>query len=248
MLRIDDLDRDRIEKEYVQDIFDTLRFLDIPWQEGPKDLEDYEQHFSQIHRLPLYNALLKKLRDNGLVYACTCSRTQILRENPDGFYTGSCRHKKIPLDAENAAWRLNTSQPLSLTVKTLTGEIKEPLPADMQDFIVRKKDGYPAYQLSSLVDDLHFNIDLIVRGQDLYASTLAQLYLAQLSGETEFLNTVFYHHPLLTDEHQRKLSKSEGDRSINYLREQGIPSAEVYGMIGNQVGLKKTIGHWKDLQ
>lgn len=234
VLRIDDLDRERVSEEYVQDIFETLNFLNIKWKEGPSDLIDFEKNFSQMHRLALYETALQQLRDKKLLYACSCSRQEILNANPDGIYTGTCRNKKIPLDTENVCWRLDTSSAGSIKFKTSEGWYSKEFPVEMHDFIVRKKDSYPSYQLSSLVDDLHFNIDLIVRGEDLLASSIAQLFLAEQLGEKKFLQTTFHHHPLLKDSMQRKLSKSEGDTSLRFLRKTGVSLSEVYQLTGLQ--------------
>jgi glutamyl-tRNA synthetase len=99
--------------------------------------------------------------------------------------------------------------------------ITTPLPDEMKNFMVRRKDGVPAYQLASLVDDLHFGIDFIVRGADLWPSTLAQHYLAKQLGEASFSAIRFYHHPLLKNEQGEKLSKSAGAFSVKHGWEQG---------------------------
>ncbi len=236
-LRIDDMDQDRVRREYVQDIFDTLTFLQIPWQEGPRNYEDYEANWSQLHRLPLYNQALQQLWDSGQVYACTCSRSQILAAHPDGIYTGACRHKNLPPDTPDACWRLRTKPEAEVIMTTLAGTERHTLPADMTDFIVRKKDGLPAYQLSSVVDDTHYGIDFIVRGADLLHSTIAQLYLAHILGNTTFSGTTFFHHPLATDATGRKLSKSAGDTSIQHLRSVHNTAESVYTAIGQSIGL-----------
>jgi glutamyl/glutaminyl-tRNA synthetase len=232
LLRIDDLDRERAEKDYVEDIFETLRFLDIHWHEGPKYFAAYETQWSQIHRLSLYNAALQQLKESGHLFACTCSRTQVLKGNPDGSYSGACRNKGLPLDAPNACWRVRTDPNSKLRIKAWEGSVIEAtLPRSMKDFIVRKKDGFPAYQLSSLVDDVHFGIDLVVRGQDLWDSTLAQLYLASLLQQPAFTNVTFLHHPLLEAAPGQKLSKSAGDTSIQYLRKEGMSKDDLYKLI-----------------
>src|SRR5690349_19284742 len=127
LLRIDDLDQARVQKQYVLDIFDTLQFLDIPWNEGPKNYEEYKNKFSQLHRLPLYEKALNQLRESGQVFACSCSRTN--RE------ACICREKNLSLDDPTNAWRLITPPSITLT-----------------DFIVKKKDGFPSYQLGCVVD------------------------------------------------------------------------------------------------
>jgi glutamyl/glutaminyl-tRNA synthetase len=236
LLRIDDLDRERIRKEYVQDIFDTLQFLEIPWHEGPKDYTAYEHEYSQVHRLPLYQAALQQLRDNGQVFACNCSRTQILHA-PEGVYHGPCRHEQIPLDAAEVSWRLYTTADAALEVHTQEGVIPATLPHLMQDLVVRKKDGYPAYQLASLIDDIHFNVDLIVRGADLWNSTLAQLHLADVLEQHAFKATVFHHHALLLNRDGLKLSKSAGATAVSTLRKEGKTRADIYARIGEWLGL-----------
>lgn len=223
MLRIDDLDRGRVDNDYVQDVFDTLNFLNIDYDEGPRNLQDYESKWSQMHRMGIYKTYLDQLRDAKLVYACVCSRTQIV--------ICRCRNKNLPLDTPEANWRLITGGQ-TLNIKTLNdGLVATKLPDKMYDFVVKKKDGYPAYQLASLADDLHFGVDLIVRGQDLWASTIAQCYLAQVLGKADFQNITFHHHTLLMDRGDKKLSKSAGATSIKYLREHGKTGEDVLAEI-----------------
>ncbi|WP_165871537.1 glutamate--tRNA ligase family protein [Flaviaesturariibacter flavus] len=218
LLRIDDMDRARVRPEYVQDVFDTLRFLGIGWDEGPRGAGDFEQHWSQLRRLELYNEALRQLANEGAVFACNCSRADILRVSPDCSYPGTCRARMLPLDTPGAAWRLRTDDEEPLTVFLRNKEnVRAALPAAQRDFIVRKKDGFPAYQLSSVADDRHFGIDFVVRGEDLWDSTLAQLYLARRLGWNDFCRTTFVHHGLIADDSGEKLSKSAGATSIRHL-------------------------------
>lgn len=232
LLRIDDLDGDRTRPEYVQDIFDTLCFLQIGWHEGPRNPEELTARFSQLHRLALYRRALQQLREEGHVFACTCSRAGILRASPDGTYPGTCRHKGIPLDTPGVCWRLHTEPELPLKANHPDGSVTTAvLPESMHYFVVRKKDGMPAYQLTSVVDDLHFNVDLVVRGADLWPSTLAQLCLASLLRQPRFGEASFYHHPLLKDTNGLKLSKSAGAPSIRHLRHNGGGLSDLYELI-----------------
>lgn len=234
LLRIDDLDRERTQPEYVQDIFDTLRFLDINWTEGPANPADFETTYSQFHRLTLYNEVLLQLQAGGHLFACTCSRSSILQQRADGSYPGTCRDKHIPLSAPGVAWRLRTDNTKSIEVQTVeNGIIGATLPPDVQDFIVRKKDGFPSYQLASVADDLHFGVNLVVRGEDLWSSTLAQLYLSQCLPDTTFGATYFHHHSLLSGADGSKLSKSAGATSIQYLRRQGLSPAAIWQLIND---------------
>ncbi|HWB27068.1 MAG TPA: glutamate--tRNA ligase family protein [Chitinophagaceae bacterium] len=245
LLRIDDLDHQRVNSAYVQDIFDTLEFLGIPWHEGPRNMQELEQEYSQHRRLHLYRQALQQLQNAGAVFACNCSRTTVLQNNAAGIYPGACLHRQLPFT--NNAWRLDTSSPLMLAVKTLEGKtIQEPLPPEMQYFVVKKKDGFPAYQLASLVDDLYFNVDFVVRGADLWASTLAQQYLATKLQRPAFGNITFHHHPLLSSPDGNKLSKSAGSTSVQYLRKQGKTAADIYALAGNLAGVG-AIKSWKDI-
>jgi glutamyl/glutaminyl-tRNA synthetase len=245
-LRIDDVDRERTNKIFVQDIFDTLNYLEIPWEEGPRTVEEFEQQYSQMLRLDLYNNALEQLRASGKVFACTCSRSDVQRLSKDNIYAGTCRHKHIPLDTPNVSWRLNTEGEKILRVKTPDGELSVELPILMQDFVVRKRDGYPAYQLTSLIDDVHFGIDLVVRGEDLWPSTLAQLYLAQELGISSFAAATFYHHRLISGDDGLKLSKSAGATSVQYYREKGMQPEEVYALVGRMAGLKERVETWRE--
>lgn len=244
LLRIDDLDAARVRQEYVQDIFDTLHFLGIPWDEGPANYEEYQRRYSQLHRMELYGNLLQQLQQGNQVFACTCSRSQLGSSS----YPGNCNEKNIPLTAPTAAWRLHTNDHTHLAIKDIAGTLhRYTLPASMQDFVVRKKDGYPAYQLASMADDLHFGVDLVVRGEDLFPSTLAQLFLAQMLQCQQFLHTAFYHHPLLVESDNKKLSKSAGSTSIQYLRKQGKSREAIYAMIGAMAGCNEPVHNWESL-
>src|ERR1041385_4535604 len=149
LLRIDDMDAERKRPEYVQDIFDSLHWLGIEWQPGPKDIIDFEESWSQRHRLSLYNDAIKKLVAENKVYACACSRKQLSEKGHC-----DCEIKNIPVDTPGTALRMRIEE--------------------KDSFIIRRRDGLPAYQLFSLIDDLHFNITTIIRGEDLRDSTCIQ--------------------------------------------------------------------------
>jgi glutamyl-tRNA synthetase len=117
----------------------------------------------------------------------------------------------------------------------------------MEYFNVRKKDGLPAYQLASVCDDIYFGVDLVVRGLDLWPSTLAQLQLAEKLSQYSFGDIAFYHHPLLLAAGGQKLSKSAGDTSINHLREQGVTPADIYTMIATLSGKPQQVSDWLQL-
>ena len=242
LLRIDDLDQARVNKKYIQDIFDTLNFLEIPWDEGPRDIKEFEDSFSQLHRMNIYTEALEQLAANKLVFACTCPRRTY------SAYSCTCLNQQIPLNTENTSWRMLTSDSKEIIVKSYNGQIiRAALPAEMHDFVVMKKDGFPAYQLTSVIDDLFYRIDLVVRGEDLWPSTLAQHQLSSALGNNNFGDITFYHHPLLMEAPGKKLSKSAGATSVKYLRENGKSPADVYQLIASMLGINEIIVSWQQL-
>lgn len=232
LLRIDDLDRERYRPEYVQDIFETLDFLEIPIDLGPKNLQEFENEWSQIHRMEMYKGALDRLKSTGKLFACDCSRKKIQQLDPSGYYLGQCLERRLSLEKAEVAWRMDTSESDFVQFTEYPDQKKSALiPQDSMFYVVRKKDGIPAYQLTSLQDDLHFGVDLIVRGNDLFPSTLAQLDLARNLGEEKFRQITFQHHPLIKSPKQEKLSKSAGAMSIQYLRNQGKKLRDVLNLI-----------------
>lgn len=219
LLRIDDLDADRKRPEYVADVFETLDWLGIEWDEGPSGPDDFEARWSQKHRLPLYFNALEKLRTAGLLFACAKSRRDLAPF--EGRYPAEFRQQGLSLDAPDVAWRVQTPDDF-------------PLP----DFVVRRRDEVPAYQVASLCDDRHFEITHLVRGADLRDSTLAQRWLAAQVGWNDFLNVPVWHHDLLTDPATGdKLSKSAGAASLRAWREAGRDSAAVFQLAAQQLQL-----------
>ena len=214
LLRIDDLDTDRVRPEYIEDIFDSLHWLGVGWDEGPRDVEDFHRNWSQKARLDAANAMLVTLRSSGHLYACDCSRKMI--------QSCTCRDRSIPLEAPEVCWHLRVPDPCKVrSNKWPSGEDTIDLHRDLPDPVLRQRNGSPSYQLASLADDAHFGITLIVRGEDLLPSTACQTYLAGLLGLHAFTEARFMHHPLVSDPHGHKLSKSAGADSLRAMRAAG---------------------------
>jgi glutamyl/glutaminyl-tRNA synthetase len=196
-LRIDDLDRSRLRRPYLDNIFQVIDWLKIDYDCGPTGPDDFLRHHSQLLHLPAYNQVLRRLAQQpGLVYATRRSRTSPA--------------EPVPLGTPGAAWRVQVPPTVCLP-GAAARDPRLPLAAVMPDFIIRKKDGVAAYQLASVVDDLRLGTTLIIRGQDLLPSTAAQRWLAEQLAETRGFNANrihFFHHPLLTDLAGQKLSKS----------------------------------------
>lgn len=209
LLRIDDLDSDRKRPDYVADVFRSLDYLGLTYEQGPTGPDDFEQNWSQRHRMPLYEQTLAALVETGVVYASKFSRQQILTMGDMAI--DRMRAQQLPLSMSDVVWRAQV-----------------PDSESFPDFVVRKRDGVPAYQIASLTDDLHFGVTHLVRGNDLRESTAMQQYLARLLGHKKFATMPVWHHPLLTDSAGEKLSKSAGSTSLKAMREAGKSPAIVY--------------------
>lgn len=257
LLRIDDLDAERMRSEYVDDIFKTLDWLGLDWNEGPFSTEDFTKNWSQHHRLDAYEKALLNLQKTGDLYVCNCSRKDIRERSTNGLYPNTCRPNRLNPTTEmsnyerNTAWRIVVDEGKSARFKNIEKidplscfvprndigffDVKTPffkhldinLSTQMGDFIVRQKNGLPSYQLASLVDDAFFGVNFIVRGEDLLHSTAAQIFLAERLNASNFLDATFWHHPLIGDENGSKLSKSEGAASLLAMREAGYSAAIV---------------------
>ena len=99
------------------------------------------------------------------------------------------------------------------------------------DFVIRRRDGLPAYQIASIMDDIDMGVNLIVRGSDLISSTGAQLFLAKCLKDSFFTNAHFVHHTLMKNQAGKKLSKSSGGHSLKSLRNKYNSPTIVYQKI-----------------
>jgi glutamyl-tRNA synthetase len=203
LLRIDDADSQRKRIEYLEDIFKTLDWLGIDWNEGPTSVDDFEKKWSQRFRLTNHEALLDKLLASNSTFQCACSRST--RE-----ITNQCNCLEHPPSPD---------QPGALKIKIPIEPFRfldtniGPVESLLTPFVIRQKNGMPSYQVSSLADDRDFQITHIFRGQDLLDSTVRQLYLDLMVGESGFQQIKFHHHSLIRDKNGEKLSKSAGAQS-----------------------------------
>jgi glutamyl/glutaminyl-tRNA synthetase len=224
MLRIDDLDVTRVRPEFIAD---SLAWLGLEWDEGPRDPKDLTEHWSQTRRTKPPLELAMALRDAGHLFACSCSRTQLP--------ACDCRSLHLPFDEPETTWRLKIPSSCSVNLKTWPhGQQRIDLHSLMHDPVIKQRSGSPAYQLASLADDVDFRMDLIVRGDDLRPSSACQMYIADLLGLEVFRNARFLHHPLITDALGTKLSKSDGSSSLRAIRLDG-KRPDKLGALANRV-------------
>lgn len=237
LLRIDDLDRERYRKEYLEDIFYALDWLGIQYDEGPSSVADFDKYWSQHKRNSLYNDALKSMLKQDWVYTCDCTRKDLVARGNYPVYDGKCRDLKKSF-LKNMAWRWRLKEDTSIHwVDLFKANTTVNLSEQMGDFVVKQKNGLPSYQLGSYLDDLHFNITHIIRGADLLTSTAAQLYMATHWKSNDFQRIHFGHHPLITDKNGNKLSKSAGSESLKSLRETGKNPLAILEIARKMLGL-----------
>ncbi|OON69803.1 glutamate--tRNA ligase family protein [Hymenobacter sp. CRA2] len=233
-LRIDDLDRNRLRRPYLESIFRTIEWLGLDYDHGPSGPDDFLRHHSQLLHLPEYNTLLRRLRLRaGLLHASTRSRTQDAEVPAD-------------LDTPGVAWRTPVPPNTEISfADAWQGPVSVALDRAMPDFVLRKKDAVAAYQLASIADDLRLGTTLIVRGLDLLPSTAAQLWLARQLPETAAFNAdriQFLHHPLLPGADGRKLSKSQQQPLDRGIMGAAAGPRPVYEAVAQLLGLPAADG------
>jgi glutamyl-Q tRNA(Asp) synthetase len=200
LVRIEDVDEARAVAGAADDILRTLEAFGFEW-EG--------EIARQSRRTDLYRDALDRLRRLGVAYDCACSRKDIAgaaRVGLDGpVYDGRCR-RGAPLGATARAVRVRTHDEPIRVADGVYGARSQRLESAVGDFVVRRADGYFAYQLAVVVDDADQGITRVVRGADLLSSTPRQVYLQGLLG----LPTPGYAHvPLVLDAAGRKLGKRD---------------------------------------
>lgn len=230
LLRIDDLDAERVRPAYVEDVFATLHWLGIDWDEGPRDPEELVKAWSQHLRMARYQALLEQLRAGDHLYACACSRKAVRERAGALEYDGHCRNRQLPLDQPGLAWRLRLPVQERVAWRTWPQGAWREYGLDLPDPVVRQRNGRPAYHIASLADDVQFGVDFIVRGEDLLPSTAIQVYLARLLGLDAFGCARFLHHGLIRDAQGVKRSKSHGADALQASRAEGASPKEVHAL------------------
>jgi glutamyl-tRNA synthetase len=226
VLRNDDLDPQRSKPEYVQAMYEDLRWFGLEWDEGP-DVGGPYAPYCQSQRREFYLEAWRKLYDGGALYACTCSRRELAQaadaphEDDEPLYPGTCRGSRPSVDLPAGYnWRFRV--PEGEVVRFLDGyhgEIEFVAERDFGDFLVWRRDDVPAYQLATVVDDAQMRITEVVRGADLLKSTARQLLLYYA---LDFPAPTFYHCPLVTDEHGVRLAKRHDSLSLRTLRQRGL--------------------------
>ena len=209
LVRIEDLDTPRCRLEWAHDILRTLDGFGFEWDDKP---------IYQSRRSSLYMAALDRLGEQGLTYACACSRREIADSSVIGVegpvYPGTCRAGVAEHHLVRAI-RVRTQAAVIDFTDAVQGTIHQDVETAVGDFVVKRADGPVAYQLAVVVDDAEQGITHVVRGADLLLSIPRQIHLQNLLG----LPTPHYCHlPVAVNAAGEKLSKQTRAQAIEVER------------------------------
>ena len=201
-VRIEDIDPPREVEGATETILRQLEDFGLHW-DGPI--------IYQSENIPRFNDILHKLRQDGLLYACDCTRKQINQASDNGRYPNICQDKNLDFNGE-VAWKLRHGAGDYDFIDQIQGQCNFESALYQEDFTVKRKDDLIAYQLAVVVDDIDSGIDHVVRGIDLLDSTPRQLRLYEVLNKPAPL---WYHLPLAINNDGNKLSKQNHAAAID---------------------------------
>ncbi len=198
LLRIEDVDETRSVAGADQQILSTLERYGFEWDSPIVYQSQRKQH---------YQAIIQELIERDLAYLCSCTRKEIHASGTPGaegiIYPGTCRNGAVP-GKRAVSVRLRTNAFPICFDDRIQGRQCQQLETEVGDFLIRRGDGYTAYQLAVVIDDAQQQITQVVRGSDLLFSTPRQIFLQRLLG---YPTPSYAHLPIAVDADGRKLSK-----------------------------------------
>ena len=269
ILRIEDTDKERSNKNFEKDILENLKWLGIVWDEGPIETNSKEQKnkkyigdygpYRQSERGDIYKKYIKKLYDKGFLYWCFCTKEELEAQKEDLVargevprYTGRCQNlskeeiKKLIKEGKRGVLRLKCPSK-KIQIKD---EIRGKIEFDtflLGDFVVAKDMETPLYNLAVVIDDFEMRINYIIRGEDHISNTPKQILLQEIFG---FVRPKYAHIPLILSKSKSKLSKRENSSTItDYKKEGYLPEAIInfLAFLGWNPGTNQEIFSMEDL-
>ncbi|MEM7480735.1 MAG: glutamate--tRNA ligase family protein [Acidobacteriota bacterium] len=253
--RLEDLDPPRVLAGAAAGQMEDLLWLGLDWDEGCRPGDEEEGPFApyaQSRRGDLYKRALRCLAERGRLFPCRRTRKDLQslatapHGGPDGAaYPDRLRPRDLPPDwfdepefLRDAALRFRVDGEEVRFRDLLLGERAERVDRTVGHFVLQRRDGLFAYQLAVVVDDLMMEIDEVVRGFDLLASTARQIQLARvLAEELGGAPPVYGHVPLVLAADGEKLSKRNEDLTLRSLREAGVDPRAMVGYLAWSLGL-----------
>ena len=234
LVRIEDLDRVTSSPTHETDQLGALRSIGLNWDGAIR---------RQSERFALYEAAIERLRQGGHVYECFCTRREIRLAakaphgpEPEGRYAGTCRaltdreRRALSDSGRKAALRLTTDGREESFDDRLCG----PQTGRVDDIVLRRNDGVPAYNLAVVVDDSAQGVTEVVRGDDLVASTPSQIFLHRL---LDLPIPHYAHVPLVLAPDGSRLAKRHGAVTLADLAERGASPGDVCSRLAASIGI-----------
>jgi glutamyl-tRNA synthetase len=238
LLRIEDLDQASARPEHEASAIDHLSRLGIDW-DGPI--------VRQSERRDLHEDALATLTAAGRTYPCYCSRREMLAEAhaaiaaphgsaPPVGYPGTCRDLSTSERSERGAEGRKPSLRLRADAAEMSfvDQLVGPVSGVVDDFVVRRADGMPAYNVVVVVDDRDQGVEEVVRGDDLVSTTPRQLLVARMLG---FESPTYAHVPLVLDPGGERLAKRHGAVTLDDQNSLGRSDAEILSVLAVSLGL-----------
>lgn len=235
LVRMEDLDRVTASRDHEASQLHDLAELGLDWD---------GEVVRQSERFDRYEAAIAELSAAGLTYECFCTRREIREAAtaphgdplPDGAYPGTCRHltvadrARFEREGRPAALRLRADVGVVEVIDRLLGPVR----AHVDDVVLRRNDGVPAYNLAVVVDDAAQGVEEVVRGSDLATSAPRQRHLAALL-DLPFVS--YAHVPLVVGPSGQRLAKRDGAVTLADQRARGRSPAEVRALLAASLGL-----------
>lgn len=208
LVRMEDLDQPREIQGAAETILTTLNLFGFVWDGDV---------MRQSKRSEAYQAAFDQLLKKGLIYPCTCSRKEIadsssIRGIEGAIYPKTCLQHPIKNNIK-PAYRIKSEDKSIAFLDRIQGEIHQNIANDIGDFVLKRADGFFAYQLAVLIDDAEQGITHVVRGADLLDSTPRQIYLQEKLSLTQ---PIYAHIPIICNANKEKLSKQTLARAIHH--------------------------------
>lgn len=238
VLRLEDLDRERVKPGMSEQCIRDLEWLGLDW-DGSVWVQS--QH-TQAQALAVQQLLAR-----GLAYPCVCSRKEIdaahsapHADEPRSRYPGTCRGRWTSVaEAERAtgrpaALRFRVDRGVVRIADHVAGSLEFDVERDFGDFPIALRGGGFAYQLAVVVDDARAGVVEVVRGDDLLSSAARQWLL---QAALDFPHPTWFHVPLVVDEHGRRLAKRSDDLSLARLRADGVDPRAIVTWVARRSGM-----------
>ena len=230
VLRLEDTDRTRLVEGAAENIYEMLRWVGLPFDEGP-DIGGSFAPYVQSERLESYHKQAEELVANGHAYYCFCTTERLAemrlgqqKNHQPPKYDRHC----LSLTADEVTKKLKDGVPHVIRMKVPEGQtsfvdrIRGEIVFnnhEVDDQVLLKSDGFPTYHLAVVVDDHSMGITDVIRGEEWISSTPKHILLYQFF---DWPLPTFTHLPLLLNADKSKLSKRKNDVSILSYKEQGV--------------------------